>query len=942
MNDLKNKKQQTDEDKLEQLIDQVLPKEEIKPKVRKKKDQIPLEIKAPMEETLDEEVSNEPVKEDSIIEKATPTPKPKSKTKKENGSQANVEAINGINKDTNVIPPVVVVTNSINEKPKPKKKKKQTQEEILLEYPFVRYDPLLKNGLKSEEVVIRNHQGYTNATKKGSTKTILQIIITNVFTFFNFIFAGLFIWMMTASAPVSNFLFIGVVVINTIIGITQEIKAKKTIDKLSLLSAPVATVVRDGKTFEIPVGELVLDDIVLYNPGNQISADCEIQKGEVEVNESLLTGESVPVKKKSGAMIYAGSFIVSGTCIAQVENYNAELKKTENFIDQLASQAKKYARPKSEILNSLKMLLRFIGILIIPIGATIFYRSFFTKGAPYDDAVTSTAGAMIGMIPAGLFLLTTVALYVGVSRLAKRKTLVQELHCIEMLARVNVLCLDKTGTITDGTMSVNDVIEYRAKSKFSIKEIIGSMNFVLKETNQTAISLEKHFGKNRRLKPETVLPFSSDRKYSAVSFREEGTYVIGAPEFVLKAQYDKIKSEVDEYAKKGFRVLALAHSSLPIKDDKLQRVPSLVALIVIQDRIREEAPETLRYFRENGVAIKVISGDNPITVSQIADRVGVVDAHKYISLEGMTDEEVMTSATKYTVFGRVTPEQKQTLIKALKQAKYTVAMTGDGVNDILALKEADCSIAMASGSEAARNVSHLVLLDSNFASMPKVVAEGRRAINNIQRTASLFLVKTLFSLIISLFIVFGLIDKYLSEPGQLYPFKPGNLLLIEYFAIGIPATFLALQPNKNIVKGKFLPNVLKKALPGGLTVTIHVLLTFMLASTLGFNHPTVITLIVLSATFTCLVVLYNVSKPYNIGRSILVIFMFLGSIGAVVADFIFRGGTFFGIVPLDKVGILYLLVLIQTSYTIIFLFSKLFTSLDKINLRKKVQRARLK
>ena len=835
---------------------------------------------------------------------------------------------------------VEVAPNEVVEENKVEKKKKMTQAEILEEYPFLRYDPLLKKGLNEEQIQTRIHQGYTNQKKRGSTKTVLEIIVINVFTFFNMIFVGLFVWMLTANAPIANFFFIGIVIINTVIGIFQEIKAKMTIDKLSLLSAPVANVIRDGKTIEIPVGELVLDDIVLYNPGNQVSADSEIQKGEVEVNESLLTGESIPVKKKEGDMIYAGSFIVSGTCIAQVENYNAELLKTENYIDQLANQAKKYSRPKSEILRSLKLLMRFIGIVIVPIGVIIFYKSY--NGASYDDVVTSTAGAMIGMIPAGLFLLTSVALAVGIIRLAKNKTLVQELHCIEMLARVNVLCLDKTGTITDGTMSVNQVIEYRAKSKYLVKEIIGSMNFVLKETNQTAVSLEHHFGRNRRLKPETVLPFSSDRKYSAVTFRDEGTYVIGAPEFVLKAQYDKISDEVNDFAKKGFRVLALAHSSLAIKDDKLQRVPSLVALIVIQDKIREEAPDTLRYFKENGVAIKVISGDNPVTVSQISERVGIVGSEKYISLENKTEEEVRAAATKYTVFGRVNPEQKKILINALKMAKNTVAMTGDGVNDILALKEADCSIAMASGSEAARNVSHLVLLDSNFASMPKVVAEGRRAINNIQRTASLFLVKTFFSLIISLFIVFGLIERFLSEPGQLYPFKPGNLLLIEYFAIGVPSIFLALQPNKNIVKGKFLSNVLKKALPGGLTVTIHVLTTFVLASVLEFTHPMVITLIVLSATFTCLVVLYNVAKPYNIARAIVVILMFMGSFASVFWDLMYNGGNFFGLVMLNKVGILYLLVLIQTSYTIMFLFSTLFKSLENIKMKKIERKARLK
>ncbi len=744
-------------------------------------------------------------------------------------------------------------------------KKKEKHDLINIE----RYDPDIQKGLNNEQVLKRQEELLTNQTSKGSSKSIFSIFCHNIFTFFNAIYIIIFILLLSAGADLANFLFVAIVVANTAIGIIQEIRSKMTIDKLSLLSAPHVYVIRNGEKREIKVEEIVLDDIMVLAPGNEITTDAILVSGEVEVNESQLTGESVPVLKHIGDMLYSGSFIVSGNCYAKVEHVGKD-----NEMEKLAEQAKKYSKPKSEILTSLSYLLRFVSIIIVPVAITLycrterissipeFFTSFFNHSDTYSGSIISMSGSIIGMIPAGLFLLTSVALAVGVIRLARHKTLVQEIYCIEMLARVDVLCLDKTGTITDGTMKVSEVIEITKNNELVIDKVIASMNKALQENNATAMALVDHFGYSGKYSPKAILSFKSDNKYSAVTFKDIGTFVIGAPEFVLKGNYERYEQVIKEKTGKGYRVLALAQSSKELKDEKINGIPKLICLIVIEDQIRKEAFETIKYFKENNVACKVISGDNPLTVSVIASKVGIENADKYVSLDGMTDEQVYEIAEKYTVFGRVKPHQKQILVKALKNKKHTVAMTGDGVNDILALKEADCSIAMASGCDAVRNVAQLVLLDSNFASMPKVVAEGRRVVNNIQQSASLFFVKTLFTMIVTILVITGFIARFSPDGSSNYPFSTAQLFMIETFAIGIPAFFLSLQPNKSRIKGKFLLNVIRNSLPGALTVAIQVFITYMVAQSIGLSTLEVKTIIVISATATCMMVLYIACKPF--------------------------------------------------------------------------------
>lgn len=838
-------------------------------------------------------------------------------------------------------------------------KKKLPEEMINIE----RYYPNIYEGLTTEQVEKRCEQLLTNQTPKGSNKSILAICYKNIFTFFNAMYIIVFILLLTAGADMANFLFVLIVAANTLIGIIQEIRSKMTIDKLSLLSAPHVFVIRDSKKQEIKVEEIVLDDMMVLAPGNEITTDAILISGDVEVNESQLTGESVPIRKKVGDMLYSGSFIVSGNCYAQVEHVGKD-----NEMQKLADQAKKYSKPKSEILKSLNYFLRFVSIIIVPVGVTLYCRaerissikeffiSFFRHSDTYSLSIISMSGALLGMIPSGLFLLTSVALAVGVIRLAKRKTLVQEIYCIEMLARVDVLCLDKTGTITDGTMTVTECIKMN-KSDYDVEGIISSMNNALQENNSTATALGNYFGYEEVYKATEILPFTSENKYSAVTFKEMGTFIIGAPEFILKGNFEKIEDKVLEYAKKGYRVLSLAHSTNPLKEGKIVRMPKLLALVLIEDHIREEAFDTIAYFKENDVECKVISGDNPLTVSVIAGKVGIQNAENYVSLDGMSDEEVSAIADKYTVFGRVKPHQKQLLVKALKNAKHTVAMTGDGINDILALKEADCSIAMASGCDAVKNVAQLVLLDSNFASMPHVVAEGRRVVNNIQQSASLFLVKTLFTMITTILVITGFIAKFSPDGSSNYPFSSAQMLMIETFAIGIPAFFLSLQPNKSRIEGRFLYNVIRNSLPGALTVAIQVFITYFVAEKIGLNVAEVKTIIVISATATCMMVLYLACKPFSLWK----IFMYVGLVLLcliVVVNSVtgLKTNTFMGVFdwykqfrlePLVRIAIgengeeiviptalLMVLSLSMSSYIIIFVVNYI---LDVINGKRKTQ-----
>lgn len=803
-------------------------------------------------------------------------------------------------------------------------KKKVKKKDVVVN----RYNPDIDKGLTDDDVFAREVVGLANKVKKGSSKSYFSIFVTNIFTFFNILMFSMAIWLIIVKAKFTNFLFLGTVIANILIGIIQEIKAKLIIDKLSIVSAPTATVIRNGIEIDIDISEVVMDDILVLRSGRQIPADCVMRsKEQVEVNEALLTGEADPIVKKTGDLLYSGSYVVAGTVYAQVVAVGKD-----KFVEKLSDQARKYKKPESQLLKSLRILIRILALLIVPIGFAVFYVTAdlsWTQGnTPYNEATIATAGAMIGMVPAGLFLLTSMALAVGVIRLADNNTLVQELYCIEMIARIDTLCLDKTGTITDGTMNVQSVTEIKSDSKLSIKEAIPAMLRVLEDDNETAIALRNRFGDQVELKHEAFIPFSSARKYSAVQFEKYGVYLLGAPEYVLGDKYKNVADQVERLSAEGLRVLALGFSKGRIKkDNTITGVVWPVGLIAIEDSIRIDAKETIDYFKQSGVDIRVISGDNPITVSRIAERAGIEGYHKYISLENATEKEVVQAAKEYVIFGRVSPIQKKILIEAMKDNGRTVAMTGDGVNDILALKEADTSIAMASGSDAARNVSHLVLLDSNFSSMPKVVAEGRRVINNVQKVATLFLTKTIFSIMLAIITIYlGLVKN-----DAQYPISPAQLIPIDWFVIGIPSFFLALEYNNNrIDSGNFLWNIIKSALPGALAVILTSILIYGLADPLGITDPRVIsTLIVLSATTISLIVLYRVSSPMTVPRRILFVTMLVLFIFSVlfapefftIAPIIEKG--FYKAPKLGTVELLFLVVLLQAGYPIIYVTSNL-------------------
>ena len=752
-----------------------------------------------------------------------------------------------------------------------------------------RFNPSYNEGLTLEQVQLRKEQGLSNKIIKKSGKSYLSIIVSNFCTLFNFIYLVIFLLLFftqkyAGKIQITNYTFLIIVIINILIGTIQEIKSKITISKLQLISTPTVTVVRDGEKQEVNVSDVVVDDIVYLSPGKEITTDSILVEGEVEVNESQLTGESVPIRKQIGDTLYSGSFIVSGKCYCKVERVGED-----NAIEKLSAEAKQYKKPNSQILTSVRGLIKIITIFLVISGFVMILQNY--NFAEYSDStsgvgkflyekvylgftkkifsnpnnswyvtVSTTCTALLGLIPSGLIMMTSAALVLGVIRLSKHQTLVQDIYCVEMLARVDVLCLDKTGTITDGSMTVVNYVDLQ-RGKYDIKGLISHINAALGETNSTAKALENYFGVDSSVTASEIIPFSSDRKYSGAVFDGE-TFIIGAPEFVLKSSFEKYAQMVNEEANKGYRVLCLASTKQDLIKGKLSRPPKPIAFILIEDQIRPEASETIRYFRESGVEVKVISGDNPVTVSEVAKRVGIASAENYISLDGLTDDEVYDAALKYTVFGRVKPNQKQIIVRSLKNHKKTVAMTGDGVNDILALKEADCSIAMASGSDAVRSVAQLVLLDSSFASMPKVVDEGRRAINNVQQMAMLFLVKTFFILTLVFLTITGFFKKF-SGDGS-FPFtNPTQLLMIEIFVIGIPSVFLTIQPNKNRVSGHFLWNVLQKSLPGVVAIIFGVIVTYLLNYKCGFGVDLTKTIVVITTTFIGLMILYLACKPFN-------------------------------------------------------------------------------
>ncbi len=751
------------------------------------------------------------------------------------------------------------IVDEINEDNKVKKTRKLRKKEKE-EFELVRYVTDVNTGLLPDMIEERVEHNLVNEKLGSTTKSKKRIVFNNIFTFFNILTIAIAVWLLSVGA-FKDLFFIVIVSANAIIGIYQEIKAKNTIDKLSILSNPTVNVIRDSEVCEIDIDKIVLDDLMILQAGNQICSDSIVMDGFLEVNESLLTGESDSIVKKPGDKLLSGSFVVSGTCKARVDAVGKD-----NYIEMLTLKVKKVEKPNSELLRTLSMIIKVMALIIVPLGTILFVMQYFNSSVDYVTSVRKTAGAVIGMIPSGLYLTTSIGFAVGVVKLSEHNVLVRELSCIEMLARVDVLCLDKTGTITDGTMSVMNTIDYTNIAGLSTKNIVSAILNATKDNNMTSQALEKKFGRAKRIKSLNVLPFSSLRKFQGVTFDKMGTFLLGAPEFILKSNYNLVKQDVLNGAQKGYRVLLIAHTTDSIENEvvNLSNVKP-VSLIYIEDTIREDAIKTIEYFKTSGVEVKVISGDNPLTVSKVSERAGIVNASQFISLDGLTDEEVERAATKYTVFGRVSPSQKQLLVKTMKKAGSTVAMTGDGVNDILALKEADCSIAVASGSDAARNVSHLVLLDSNFDSMPKVVSEGRRVITNVAKVASLFLTKTIFSLLLAIYAV---------NRGGAYPISTNQLTMIDFLCIGLPSFFLILEPSNEKFSGHFLLNVLKGSLPGAVVILLNSYIVFALEDALYMSNQQSSTVIVVVATFTCMMVLLQTCRPFNLFKKTMFTILF--------------------------------------------------------------------
>lgn len=976
-----------------------------------------------------------------------------------------------------------------------------------------RFNPDINKGLTQEQVDERIKQGLVNDNQKQYSKSYKQIFFQNIFTFFNILCIAVAVALIVVRTY-KNLTFLIILSVNTIIGIIQEIRAKKIIDGLSIVKTPTVKVTREGTTRETAVKDIVLDDIIVLQNGNQIAADCEVVDGEIEVNESLITGESVNVKKVKGSRLFAGSFVTSGKCTAKAIRVGNDC-----YIQKLQSRAKKYTKPKSELSKSMRLITILITLIIIPLGtimAIINYDSakssvlsptfgtsgsfalysvntttnsenkickitdygkileesnntisidttnienvsagnaiklkydnkasgnisisqirlyyaeahqseddptniYYTyhdspdeawsfnnpeeedetiskiygvhryldgslkfddtgdyvqlsftncptletstfrlmitlqsRGYGYDETpeeeivvseqtvkltVTKTAGSLVGMIPAGLFLLVTVALSASVLRLSKRKTLVQELYGIEMLARVDCICLDKTGTITDGTMIVKDIIEIDTSGKESIESIMASYLGASDDNNLTSIALKNKFGATFDAKKVSEVPFSSSRKLGAISFEGKGTYILGAPEFVYTGKSEVVNNIVHKQASMGYRVLMLAKSSKMINGENVPTDAHPIALITLEDHIREEAYDTIKWFKENGVQVKVISGDNPATVAEIAAKVGIDGAQDYISLEGLSTQEVETIAGEYTVYGRVSPDQKAILIRTLRRLGKTVAMTGDGVNDILAMKEADCSIAMASGSDAATNVAQLVLLDSDFSNMPEIVKEGRRVINNIQSSASLYLMKTLFVMVITLFSIFG---KNIFKTG--YPFEPIQFLLLEMSVIGIPSMVLAIQPNHNQIKGTFLGNIFANCVTQALCLilTVVVIYYYSVKKVEGLdltNYAEVNSICIMGITYVGFIILCNICRPFNVLRTALCLVIFTIITVAFSIPEIAEGLSLsYMFKDLDITKKLFLLVVILVMIPIETFFNEIINSTKKI---KKIEK----
>ena len=738
-------------------------------------------------------------------------------------------------------------------------------------------------GLTDEQVNARIAEGKVNADENPNTRTYKQIVRENTLTFFNFLNLVLLVLVLLVGSY-KNAFFVCIIIINTLIGIAQEIRAKKTIDKLAILTARKSVVIREGQKWTVPTEELVLDDVVCLKTGDQVPADARILEGSLEVNESLLTGESDNLPKNEGDELFSGSFVTSGEACCQIIHVGKD-----NYAAQITSEAKEFKRHNSELKNSLNAILKVISIIIVPLGALLFYKQYYIVGDTFRDSVVSMVAGVLGMIPEGLVLLTSVALTLGALVLANKKTLVQELYCIETLARVDTLCLDKTGTITEGTMCVERVEPYVSTGRVEtavtesepaesseaevqvqtdpafmddINTVMGNMMYVLKDQNATIDALRKRFPAKQDMTPEHVIPFSSDRKYSGVVFEEKGTYLMGAAQFLFPEDNEELTEKCQAYAEEGLRVLVLAHSSQNAEGTELPEGLEPLALMLLTDVIREEAPDTLAFFDSQEVDLKVISGDDPVTVAAIARRAGLKNADSYVDATTLTtEEELQDAVAQYSVFGRVTPQQKKAMVQALQSQGHTVAMTGDGVNDVLALKEADCSIAMAQGSDAAKNIANVVLLDSNFASMPHIVNQGRRVVNNIRTAASMFLIKTMFSVMLSLLTIFF---------GNAYPFEPIQMSLISACAVGIPTFLLAQENNYEKIDHTFLRHVFINAFPAAITITSCVFAVMLVCQNVYHSMVMLNTACVLVTGWNYMAALKTVYAPLNTYRKVII------------------------------------------------------------------------
>lgn len=760
-------------------------------------------------------------------------------------------------------------------------------------------------GLTDEEVRQRVEEGLTNRADISTDKTTKEIVISNVFTYFNLIFLVITILLIMVGS-FRNLTFLPIIIGNTVIGIVQEIRAKKTLEKMSLLNAPHADVIRNGSVKQISTDELVKDDVILLTAGKQICADAVVISGNIQVNESLLTGEADEVEKTEGSTLMSGSFVVSGECYARLEKVG-----NESYISKLSLEAKSMGgKEQSEMIRSINLIVKWVGIVIIPIGLILFWQSHFVNGESITKSVTSTVAAIIGMIPEGLYLLTTVALALSTMKLARKKVLLHDMKSIETLARVDVLCVDKTGTITEPDMKLKEIFLCKnsgadgtqtALTLDELKSLILDYANASVDNNATMLALKAYAAEaltnNTSALHRTAVSqqaFSSSLKYGSVTF-SDGTYLLGAPEFIMHEDFARIEEEIIPYADKGDRVLLFARYDGENVENGINGSVTPLGFVAIANPIRENAVKTFEYFKSQGVAIKVISGDNPRTVSRIAIQAGIESAESFVDAATLdTEDKIADAVNKYTVFGRVTPKQKKQLVKALQAKGHTVAMTGDGVNDILAMKDADCSVAMASGSEAAAQAAQVVLLDSDFAHMPDVVYEGRRVVNNIQRSASLFLVKNIFSLLLSLFSVILMVT---------YPLEPAQVSLISMFTIGVPGFLLALEQNKDRIKGHFITNVMLKALPGGLTDVIAVGALVVCGEVFCISDASIGTIATLVLSVVGFMILFKISEPLN-GMKYAVI---IGNIaGLVFSGFFLK--KLFALTDLSNICILLMIV----------------------------------